>query len=224
MRKAGLVALGVVAYLAFLVALLPARYAIAHGTLPPGLQVEDARGTIWNGEARATYRQAGASIAIDRLAWHWVPSQLLAGRLAFDLQAQAPNLDARGRVNHGLAGYSANDISVRADAALARAFSPLAGAWQPEGTVTVSSPRIAWNDREIIGDALAEWRAARVALPQPRALGSYRAELHGNGGPAKLAITTMDGEYKVRGEGSVTPGAIDVRGQAGGQDFALRLP
>jgi hypothetical protein len=223
-RKATLVAVAAAAYLAFLVALMPASYAIAHGELPPGLQLEAPRGTLWNGEARALVRNAGAMLAIDRLAWRFVPSQLLAGRIAFDVEARAPNLEAHGRLQHGFGGPSASDVSLRADAAVAAALSPLAGAWQPQGTVTLSAPKLAWNARELTGDAQAEWRGARVALPQPRALGSYRAEIHGTGGPAKLAISTLEGDYKVRGDGTVTPGAIDIRGQAGGQDFALRLP
>ena len=224
MRKVALAALGVVAYLLFLLALLPARYAVAHGRLPPGLQLDDARGTLWNGDARATFRNGGATIAIDRLAWHFVPAQVLAGRMAFDLEARSPQLEARARVMHGFGGLSASDVSARADAAIAGALSPLAAPWQPQGTVTLSAPRLAWNDREITGEALAEWRSARVALPQPRALGSYRVEMQGSGGPAKLSLSTLEGDYVVRGGGTVTPAAIDLRGQAGGQDFALRLP
>lgn len=224
MRTVWLVALGIVAYVAFALLLMPARFALAHGTLPPGLVLQEVRGTLFHGEARASLAAGGTPIPIDSLAWRFVPSRLLAGKMAYDVDANAPGLQAHARLQHGFGGLSADDVSARGDAALAAAISPLAAAWQPQGAVTLTAPHLAWNEREIVGEAQAEWRGARVALPQPRALGSYRAALEGHGGPARLVVTTLDGDYAVRGEGTLTPQRFEIHGQAGGQEFAFRWP
>jgi len=224
MRTLGLVLLGAVAWLVFLVVQMPASYAIAHGSPPPGMTFDDVHGTLWHGDARATIRNGGATLAIDRIQWDFRPLRLFAGKLAYDVEARSPQLEARGRVEHGFAGLSARDVTARTDASIAPALFPLAGAWQPKGTVTLEAPQLAWNDREVTGNARAEWKGAEAALPQPRALGSYRAELQGSGGPAKLTVTTTAGDYAVRGEGTVTPKRLELRGQAGGQDFAIALP
>ena len=224
MRAIALVALGALAWLVFLVVQMPASYAIAHGAPPPGVVLDDVHGTLWHGDARASVRSGGAFLVIDRLAWDFRPSRLFAGRLAYDVEARSPQLEARGRVEHGFGGLSAHDVSARADAAIAPSLFPLAAAFQPRGKVTLAAPRIAWNEREITGRAHAEWTGAEAAMPQPRALGSYRAELHGDGGPAKLTVTTLSGDYRVRAEGTVIPGRLQLRGQAGGQDFTIALP
>ena len=224
MRNFWLVLLGIVAWLVFLVVQMPASYAIAHGAPPPGVVLEDVHGTLWHGDARATVRNGGAALAIDRLAWDFRPLRLFAGKLAYDVEARSPQLEARGRVEHGFSGLSASGVTARADAAIAPAVFPLAAAWQPKGTVTLDAPQLAWNDREITGRAHAEWKGAEAAMPQPRALGTYRAELQGSGGPAKLTVTTLAGDYVVRAQGTVTPQRLEVRGQAGGQDFNVVLP
>ena len=224
MRTVGLVVLGAVAWLAFLVVQMPASYAVARASLPPSLVLDDVNGTLWNGNAHATLRNGGVAMAIDRLAWTFRPLRLFAGRLAFDVEAHSPQLEARGRFEHGFGGLSASDVSARADASIAPALFPLAAAWQPKGTVTLDAPRLAWDDKEITGNAHAEWKDAEASMPQPRTLGSYRADLEGRGGPAKLALTTAAGDYVVRGAGTVTPQRVELHGQAGGQDFAIALP
>jgi len=224
MRTFGLFVLGVVAWLVFLVVQVPASYALAHGAPPPGVTFDDVHGTLWHGDARATLRNGGAMIVVDRLAWDFRPLRLFAGRLAYDIEARSPGLEAHGRVEHGFGGFTADHVSARADATLVPVLFPLAAAWQPKGTVTVEAPQLAWNEREITGAARAEWTGAQAAMPQPRALGNYRAELQGSGGPAKLTVRTLSGDYAVRATGTVTPQRIELRGQAGGQDFSVALP
>jgi general secretion pathway protein N len=224
LRKGTLVLVGLAAYAAFAVATVPASVALARGAPPESLQLEDVQGTLWNGSARATLRTPAGAVPLDRIEWRFKPLQLLFGQVAFDVAASSAALQAQARVSHGLGGLSATGLSLKGDAAAVGALVPLAAAWRPQGQVSLEAPRLAWNDREITGDAQAEWRGASVAYPEPRSLGSYRAELHGTGGPAKLTVRTLEGGYAVRGEGTLLPQRLEVRGQAGGQDFAIRLP
>ena len=224
MRAAALAAIGVVAYAGFLVASMPAAVAVEHGQRPLNVRLDRPQGTIWNGAARASVAVAGGTVVVDRVEWRFVPAQLLRGRIGFDIHASSPQLEATARLTHGFDGLAASALSARGDAALLATASALAAAARPSGPVSVQSPHLAWNEREIRGDATLEWRGAAAALPEPRALGSYRAQLHGAGGPAKVTVTTLEGSYVVRAEGTLTPQQLDVRGQAGGQDFTQRLP
>src|SRR3954468_16935037 len=129
MRAAWLTALGIAAYLLFLALLAPASIVMAKADLPPGVSLADVQGTLWNGSARATVRQGSASLAIDRVEWHFVPSQLFTGRLAFDLRAESPKLHASGRLAHGFGGLSAQDVAASGDAATFAALFPMAAPW-----------------------------------------------------------------------------------------------
>lgn len=224
MRARTLAAIGIAAYLAFAMALMPARFVVARLHDPRVLALADAEGTFWNGSARGVLQAAGGPVPIDRIEWRFRPAQLMRGRLAFDVHAVSAQMDLRAQLTHGFDGLGASDVAGHAEAALASAFFPLAAGWRPEGQVTVAAPRVAWDEREIRGDATAEWRGARLALPQFTTPGDYRAELHGAGGPARLTVSTLAGDYVVRGEGTITPARLDVKGQAGGADFAIRLP
>ena len=224
MRKGSLVLLGIGAYVSFAVATIPASFAVARGQPPESVQLEDVQGTLWNGSARATLRTPAGTVPLDRIEWHFKPLRLFTGHMTYDLTATAANLQAHARLSHGLGGLSATGVALKGDAAAVGALVPLAAAWRPQGQVSIEAPRLSWNEREIVGDAQAEWRGAAVSFPEARTLGSYRAELHGSGGPAKLTVRTLEGGYAVVGEGTVSPQRIEVKGQAGGQDFAIRLP
>lgn len=224
MRVASLAAIGIAAYVVFLVATTPAAVIVEHGERPPNVQLDQPQGTMWSGAVRASIAVPGGAFVIDRIEWRFVPAELLRGRMAFDIHATAPQLDATARLTHGFDGLGASAISARGDAALLAAASPLAAAARPSGPVSLQSPRLAFNEREIRGDATLEWRGAAAGVPELRAPGSYRAQLHGEGGPAKVTVTTLEGSYVVRAEGTLTPRQLELRGQAGGQDFTLRLP
>ena len=223
-RILALVLLGVVAFAILLVVMMPASVIVPHAQLPPGVSVKDAQGTLVSGSARATWQSPLGPIEIDRIEWKALPAEAMSGRLAYSLRAIAPQLEATGKIAHGPGGIEAFDLRVTGDASLAASMSPIVAAWRPSGPVTLTAQHLQWDDREIRGDALVEWRDAHASLPDPRALGSYRAEMHGTGGPARVTVTTIEGSYPVRAEGTVTPQVAEIRGTANGQDFALRLP
>lgn len=218
MRPVALAALGVAAYGVFLVATMPAAFAIAHAARADGLVLEDVSGTVWNGSARATLSQARPPVTLDRLAWRFAPAALLRARLGYDVTSTDPRLQGTLRLTHGFDGIAAEDVKLRAQAALASAAMPLAAAWRPAGDITLTAPRLAWNGRdEVRGEATAEWRGATLSLPDAKALGSYRAVLKGDGGPARITLTTLDGALALRGEGTLAPPAFTFNGEARAQ-------
>lgn len=228
MRRAlAFAVLGIVAYLAFLLAAMPASYVATRVQLPPGVVLHDPAGTLWQGSARATLTGAGMPVTLDRIAWRFAPAALLGGEMAFDLTAQGPGVSAQARVGHGPNGFSASGAQAQADAALVEALVPLARTWRPQGTVTLDAPRLAWREGgEVKGEARAEWKAAQVAMPAPRRLGSYRLELRGDGGPAKLTLSTLEGDVQLAGRGELAPPRFELRGEARaqGSDAAALAP
>lgn len=90
-----LVLLGLVAYLGFLVASLPAAQAWrwAGDRLP--VQAYGLSGTVWDGQA-AVVLQEGRRL--EAVQWQLVPTRLLLGRLAANIQARLPDGRLRSEV------------------------------------------------------------------------------------------------------------------------------
>ena len=220
MRAPAMAALGIAAYLVFLVAMLPASFVAAR--IDPSMaEASDIRGTAWNGSARVTLRTPQGPVALDRVAWRWRPLRLAAARLAYDVDASAKGLDARARVERGLASTELRDVEARGDAAALAALAPGLGPWQPQGALTVSAPTLSWDGDELRGEGRAEWRSAALALSQVRPLGSYRAELKAAGGPARVTLTTLEGPLRLAGDGTLTSrGRLAFTGEARGEGAA----
>jgi general secretion pathway protein N len=207
MRMRAIAALGIAAYVVFLVAAAPASFVAAcmSAALPGRVTLTDTRGTLWAGSAHARVIAHGGPVFLDRLEWRLRPSRLAAGRLAFDIRGVARGLDAQLQVARGFSGWELRDVTARVEAAIITAFAPWIAAWRPEGTLMITSPAMDWDEREARGQLSLEWRNAAVSLSEVRPLGSYRLEARAEGGPARLTVATLDGALKVSGQGIFTP-------------------
>lgn len=211
MRARTLAILGIAAYAVFLAATLPASLVARWISMPGVLELVNARGTLWSGSARAV---AGGA-ELDNLRWRFEPAQLAAGRLGFSVDGYGAGLEGHGRIGRGPSTLEVRDLHVRGDAAALALFAPLAASWQPDGRVTLDATAIAWDGREARGTVRLEWHDAAVALSSVRPLGSYRAEARAEGGPVKLAVTTLDGPLRISGTGTFAPpGTLAFAGDA----------
>jgi hypothetical protein len=215
LRPATLAALGIAAYLVFLAALAPASVVAARLLQGGPMELSDVHGTIWKGAASARIRLAAGALDLKELRWRFAPMRLLTGRIAFDVTALDPRFSAQGQLARSFGGNEARDVGGKGDAAMLAAVLPLLATWQPRGELAFTAPLLAWDEREVRGSARAEWRGAAISLPEARALGTYVAELRGEGGPAKLTLTTPEGTLRLSGEGSFAPpGQLALRGEA----------
>ena len=82
-----IVAAGVASLVIFLVALLPARIALAMLGVPPNVAT-GVSGTVWNGAAQGL--SLGA-LALGPVQWHAKPARLLLGQLAAGVEATLPD-------------------------------------------------------------------------------------------------------------------------------------
>jgi general secretion pathway protein N len=219
MRTAPLVALGLAAYVAFAIASVPARFVAAQveNRADGAVHVHEAHGTLWQGAAGVDVAIAGGQVALDNVAWRFLPAQLLRGRVAFAVDARSPALSGQGTIGRDVSSWHAAGEAA-GDAAVASSVFPLLATWRPEGRVTLRSSGLSWNEREARGTAQAEWRDAAVALSQVRPLGTYRVTFDAAGASAKVAVTTLDGPLRVGGNGEVVfPGRFTFNGEARAQ-------
>jgi general secretion pathway protein N len=214
------VALGIAGYAIFLVATVPASFVaarVASHVPRDRLRVHEAHGTLWHGAARLDVAAGPSWVPLDNLAWRLKPAELLGGRLAFAVDAQAAGLAAQGTLARGLSKWHAAG-QASGPAASATALVPLLATWNPEGRLEMRTEGLAWDEREARGEALVEWRDAAVALSQVRPLGTYRATLRAEGATATLAVTTLDGPLRVTGRGDIAfPSRLTFEGEARAQ-------
>lgn len=221
MGRVLLAALGIAAFVVFLAALAPASFVVEKFHRAGGVELSDVRGTFWNGAARARVKLPGGAIDVEELAWRFMPSRLLTARIAFDVTARDPRLEGRAQLARGLGGIEARDVDARGDAAVLGTALPLLATWRPQGRVTLAAPLLSWDARELRGNARAEWRGAVLSFPEPRALGTYVAEMRGDGGPMKVTLSTPEGALRLTAEGTFAPPArLNLRGEARAQPAA----
>ena len=207
MRAPTIAAIGVAAYAVFLVATLPASFVLAGAqkAQPGKLEVREASGTIWRGSAKLTVTTPGGPVPVDRLEWRWLPSRLLTARLALDISASAPGLDAHFIGARAIGGWEALDLEARGDAPKLAALLPWIAAWRPEGAITIASSRLDTDGVELRGTARVEWRGAAIAMSDVKPLGTYRADITAQGHAGKVAINTVSGPLRITGQGTLTP-------------------
>lgn len=221
MRVTTLAVIATGAYAAFLLALMPASYVARElqERSRGALQVHEAAGTVWKGTGRATFATPAGPVAVERFSWRFLPARLFSGRVGFDVEGASLGFAGRGEIARTLGSWEARDVKVEGKAAGIGSFMPLIAHWRPEGTLAVEAPRLAWDEREMRGEARLEWRAAALALSEVRPLGTYRAEVRGDGGPAKVTLRTLDGPLRLAGQGTLAPPSRltfsgDARGEA----------
>ena len=216
MRARAIAITAAAGYAVFLVALVPASFVaerVSNAT-QGRVALANAGGTLWHGSARIRLTLAGGWLDLDALEWRFDPARLVAGRLAFDVKAMAPGLDAQGQVARAFSGWEFRDAALRATVASLATLAPVAARWRPEGRLVAATPLWHWNDREARGEATIEWRDAAVSLSEVKPLGSFRVVATADGGNAQLAVTTIDGPLQVSGKASAGPAQIAFSGEA----------
>ena len=217
MRPFPAILLGIVAYAAFLVATLPASFLAERiaAQSQGRIAFDGVSGTAWNGNASLAMRRPAATIRVERLAWRWLPAQLAAGRLAFAVDGTDGTLVGQGEVARSLGAWHVTQWRASGDASAIQRYVPLASAWQPAGSLAIEVPSLAFDGARMSGTATAEWRGAALSLTDVRPLGSWRAALNAEDGPARVIVTTIEGPLKITGTGTLAiPGRLAFSGEA----------
>jgi general secretion pathway protein N len=221
MRARTLAIVGIAAYAIFLVAKIPASVVAARAGDASGgmVLVSDPRGTLWNGEARATVLAPGGVLTLDHVQWRFAPSGLAGGHIAFDVAASGKGVDAKLTLGRGFARWIVASADARIDAALAVTLAPLLGASHPEGIVTIATPELRLkDDGEARGTLSATWSEAALSLSDVRPLGKYALDATAEDGPVSFTVASKDGPLRISGHGTFAPPSrIAFTGEARGE-------
>lgn len=217
MRGRRLLLLGVAAYGAFLLATLPVSLVVPRLAAASGGQASlaDPSGSVWNGSARVSVSGRGFAVTLDEVRWRFLPSRLLAGRIAFAVEARIGGLRAQAEASRTPLTWRVDDAKAGGDASSLASIFPLAAVWQPGGELALESPGITWDGERATGSATIELRDAVSSLAAVRPLGSWRAQAAAEGAAVKLTLATVKGPLRLSGDGRLDiPGRLAFSGEA----------
>lgn len=198
LRSIVLVVLG--AYAVFLAGGAPAwiltgRVAAA---APGTVDFIEPQGTLWHGAAGV--RIAGA--ALERIEWRFLPQRLLSGEWAYALHIADPAAKADAIAARGFSGWRVHDLAVEVQAGLLARWLPLLGSFSPGGQIRIDAAQLAFDEKNIEGQAQVQWRGAALSLSEVRPLGDYGAEITLRDRRADYTVKTNSGTLRVAGRGS----------------------
>lgn len=203
-RFAAYALLGIVLYLGFLVATVPAAWvAEAAARLTGGtLLLAHPSGTLWHGtgELHAGHTAGGAH-PIGAVSWQLSPWRLLLGAAQLDLTVDGAAVQAEGVVRVGHDTLEAYGFTATAPAALASlVYGPVAF-FDPRGTIELRVPQLELSADGLVTDAEVRWEGAGGRFTGEQSLGDYRLQLTGEGETAQLNLTTLEGDLALTGQG-----------------------
>ncbi|MBK1734188.1 hypothetical protein CKO15_02595 [Halorhodospira abdelmalekii] len=219
-RTGAWIGFGLVAYVVFLAAGLPATVVWdqlqRHVVLPAELHVGGLRGTIWQGEAE----HVGAyGFYAERVSWQLSPSGLLShGGLEVELAAALPDGFAEGRLQ--LTPRQVNIVELQGRLPAAPWGSPITEWVSQEvalgGDFAFFVPHweLGYDGRLIAGEGRLAWHDAAVAVDHRVALGglSSTVEVAAGGVVGTLSDTggplVLTGEWQLSAQGEYTLDAL----------------
>jgi hypothetical protein len=193
--------LGLLLYLLFLTLQLPLAWLIKFVPANYPMQFHQVSGHPWQGNIeRITWKIENEHIELGSLAWQWLPSELLNGRLGIQFKLTRVAQQLNGYFLLSRKGYNLKSVQGELDAALLGFASRPLSLLQPKGSITIDIPDLHLSPKRIHGEATIHWLNARsglVAAP----MGDYRANLSSapDGRRALINIQTLQGALNIAG-------------------------
>ena len=85
---------------------------------------------------------------------------------------------------------------------------------RPGGVLAVNWSDVEIREHGLAGEVRIDWRDAQSALSPVAPLGSYRLEIAGQGGAARLRLDTLSGPLRLQGSGTLKGGRVSFKGLA----------
>lgn len=208
---------------AALVLFAPARWLAAglEQASAGRLQLQDARGTVWDGSARLTLTggagSADAATLPSRVQWRLRPAwRGVALRVQADCCAPQP-LGLLARLRWGGVDLDVADGRSQWPAVLTSGLGTPWNTLQLDGDLQLSTQGLSveWVEGRPILSGRAELVALNVSsrLSTLRPMGSYRITLQGSN-PSTLRVETLEGSLQLSGEGQWVGQRLRFRGEA----------
>jgi general secretion pathway protein N len=219
LRRPGvrLAVLGIVAYLVFLLAHVPAAWVgfalerSSRGALALGAPL----GTVWKGSGLLAVRSGGALRGIADIEWRCNPLSIFTGRLNVALSGIAPDARLRASVSLGAGSVRLQNVEADAPAALLEPVVLAVAFAKPEGRLRVRADSFEIGGAGVLGAATVEWLEAGAL--QTQRLGDYRLQITGSGERAAVKLATLRGDLRLSGDGewrAAQPRIVQLRGVA----------
>jgi general secretion pathway protein N len=195
--------LGVVSYLFFLIASLPAQQIIgwfAGDDPAQALVIEGASGSVWAGQAqRVTYQRN----PLGELTWRFQPFRLLLGKLAYSIELKDTGQQLQGILITGFGNtYKLQDVDALL---LADRFTELLQQRQIRiaGKVRAQELDLVFSNGQLTAaDGSVQWLDAALQSPMNLAIGDLQADL-----------STDDASGDIKGQIRDLKGAIAVQAE-----------
>lgn len=206
--RLGYVALGLLAYLVFLAANLPASLVLDQVKPPKGVSWGQVEGTVWRGRLNDLSLPDLQGLRLD---WDLNTANLSWGELAADLKLEGEGLKAHGLAGHSLLSGANRLTDLQANARAQLLRDVLALPADLEGVLEMNLTALNWQGEDPpSGEGQLLWRNAQLVFIQPLRLGRVRARLTGS----TIQVTGSGGELEAEGEVVLKPGlkhALDIR-------------
>ena len=172
MKKRYYILIGVLSYLAFTLANVPASKIISLAKKNTDLPVNiyGTYGSLWNGGADKMMLQNSPDI--DNLHWSINPAYMLLAQISGEIKASINKQNIIGQVNIGPTGeLSAKDVRARMDASSVQELLQLP-LGELGGTFIIDIASISGLDKTIpVIDANIKWQSANLTLAETLDLG-----------------------------------------------------
>lgn len=177
---------------------------------------EDVGGTLWRGEARQlriALRNA-QPVELGRIAWQVQWHRLLLGEAAASFEIDGDGPRGVGAVALSRQGWSVSQFDLSLPANWLAGLRPGLGVWQPGGTVRISGKEFSSHGKQFRGQGEVVWDQAALGLSPVRPLGSYQADLSGEGERVRFQLKTRSGPLEAQGSGNWSRAGLEFVGSA----------
>lgn len=210
---------GVVLYVVFLIATLPASLLVKQLPLQQSsVELKGVSGTVWNGQAQLRDARRNQPVTqLGTLKWELHPLSLFLGRAHASLSLVNRAGELTAEFYRSLSSYTLVEGNGLAPAELIGVLYPPASLLGATGEIHLQSKGLALAPGAIEGQALITWKNAGAALLDTRELGTYTLKLTGQKKSLAIAASSSSRELNLNASGSWSPfdtGQLQVNGRA----------
>lgn len=204
------IAIGASAYLAFLVATVPAQKVVSW--MQPqlqGVRLDGVQGGLWSGRASLV---DVSGVQLQNVQWLFRPIALFIGKVEFSVDARVQEQTVHAIAGSRLWGNPyLREVQGRVPASDVLYWLSL-NQVQVEGGLTLDLERVQWSDAKVpMVDGVATWSGAGVVAPFTLSLGNARLETRGEDGVTRGRLKSEGGDLLVQAEVSLkTDGAYTL--------------
>lgn len=186
-----------VAFVVFLIATVPASFAVSYLPQPSPVQLAGVSGTVWNGQARSLVHEGRD---LGKLEWSLHPLSLLGMKLSTDFKLTQSRLQADGEATiYKDQTILLENTHLRGDVEQLP-LPPEAAFVEPSGLFQADFERI-----QLQGDTLQDangkvvWKPALITAPSRYELGEISLNLEGKDGNLTGQLGSKDGPLNMTG-------------------------